>query len=123
MKLFTAVLTAALATAALASAAHAQPGSPPGPAYDDYGLGLEADVDVNLDADVAQAPVGPGASQGRHAQRARLKAMLKRRFDRNHDGRLDRRERRAAIRFLRHRARQMARHQRDMGGPPGSYPR
>lgn len=123
MKLFTALFTVAIATAGIASEVHAQPGPPPD--YDDFGLGLEADIDVDLrvDAGAVTAP-GPRVGRDRHQQRRRLMAMLRRRFDRDHDGRLDRRERRAAIRFLRHRARQMARH-RDARreGPPGSYPR
>jgi hypothetical protein len=56
----------------------------------------------------AADPVDPYAPPPRAALRAQLLA----RFDRNHDGRLEPRERRHAIRALRRLARQLARQER-----------
>jgi hypothetical protein len=59
-----------------------------------------------------QAPP-PGAQVGvgveRVPPRAAVREMMLERFDRNHDGRLDRRERRQAARALRRMAKRMAR--------------
>jgi hypothetical protein len=59
------------------------------------------------------APVAPAPARGQ------LKQLLIERFDRNHDGRLDRQERRHAIRALRRLARRMAMQERRAEGRPG----
>jgi Ca2+-binding EF-hand superfamily protein len=60
------------------------------------------------------------ADPGPRPARAQIRQMLLQRFDRNHDGRLERREKRQAIRALRRMARQLA--MSDRGGRRRSEP-
>lgn len=85
MKLITMVLAASLALTGIARADELEPGDP-------YG--------------------GPPPRAMRQPQGQPLKRMLMERFDRNHDGRLEPRERRQAIRALRRLERRLARQDR-----------
>jgi hypothetical protein len=123
MKLFTALFTIVVATAGVAVAdARAQP-APSGPMLDE---GAALGVDVDVDVQGPPGMVAPGGARGEKRGRGRIGQALRARFDRNHDGRLEPRERRAAIRFLRRRARQLARggrgRQRMGQGAPGQMP-
>lgn len=65
------------------------------------------------------APRNPHAAE-RAAERNEMRQMILARFDANHDGQLDPRERRHAARALRRMARELAgdRHQRPAAAPP-----
>ena len=62
-------------------------------------------------ADGPQDPYGPPPA-ARVQHRAELRQMILERFDRNHDGQLEPRERRQAVRALRKMARRLMRQQR-----------
>jgi hypothetical protein len=103
-----AVLITLLSTLVLGGVASAQPADP----YNaPYGPPPGAPIPMQAPAPMPPPPPAMPPLAGPHPM-GPLRAALMERFDRNHDGRLEPQERRAAIRALRQLARQMAREDR-----------